>query len=119
MHEQIEYESLDEDFRDDPQYAFFRASDRFVAQICIAMDEQGVSQAELARRLGVSRQHISAFMADPGNPTLQTIVEMAHALGLRVNIELTPAEASEDEAPEAAQATEAAHAEAEAGPPGD
>ena len=100
MNDTTEYVSLEEEFIDDPQYAFFRASDRFVARIAIAMDEQGVSQAELARRLGVSRQHISAFMTDPGNPTLQTIVRMAHALGLTVNIELEPAPAAqaEDEA---------------------
>jgi transcriptional regulator with XRE-family HTH domain len=100
MNEATEYVSLEEEFIDDPRYAFFRASDRFVARIAIAMDEQGVSQAELARRLGVSRQHISAFMTDPGNPTLQTIVRMAHALALTVNIQLEPAAVvqSEDEA---------------------
>jgi transcriptional regulator with XRE-family HTH domain len=112
MRDDTTFVSLEEQFLDDPEYHFFRSSDQFVAQIAIAMDEQGVSQSELARRLGVSRQHISAFMADPGNPTMQTMVEMAHALGLRLNIELTPAEAPADEAPEAEEATEKAPAEA-------
>ena len=106
MEHQVNYESLGSDFHDDPEYAFFRVSDRFVAQIAIAMDEQGVSQAELARRLDVSRQHISAFMADPGNPTLQTIVEMAHALGLRVTMELEPAPQRETASDEPASVAE-------------
>lgn len=91
MSEEIKYVSLEEPFKDDPEYAFFQALNSFVDQLCIAMEEQGVSQSELARRLGVSRQHISAFISDPGNPTLQTMVQMAHALGLSVNLKLSGA----------------------------
>ncbi len=96
----VSSESLYEGWQDDPEFLSELAAEVFTDRICIAMEEQAVSQAELARRLGVSRQHISAFMTDPGNPTLQTIVRMAHALGLTVNIELEPAAAarSEDEA---------------------
>ncbi|MFP4249227.1 MAG: helix-turn-helix domain-containing protein [Armatimonadota bacterium] len=113
MGDEVIYESLaPEGAWDDPEFLLILAAERVSAQIAIAMDEQGVSQAELARRLGVSRQHISAFMTDPGNPTLQTIVRMAHALGLRVNVELTPAEEPEDEAPEAEEAAEKTPAEA-------
>lgn len=90
MREDSRFVSLEDEFRDDPEYAFFRAVDRIVDRICIAMDEQDVSQSELARRMGVSRQHISAFMADPGNPTVRTLVQMAHALDLEVDIELRP-----------------------------
>ncbi len=112
MADDTTFVSLEEEFEDDPDYALLRAADRVVDRICIAMDEQGVSQSELARRLGVSRQHVCAFIADPGNPTLKTIVEMAHALGLRVNIELTPAEEPDDETPAAEEATSPARAEA-------
>ncbi|MGI5818544.1 MAG: helix-turn-helix domain-containing protein [Armatimonadota bacterium] len=89
MSEEIKHVDLEEPFKDDPEYAFFQALDGFVDQLCLAMQERGVSQSELARRLGVSRQHISAFMTDPGNPTLQTMVQMAHAVGFKVNLELT------------------------------
>ena len=89
----VEYEELHPGWQNDPEFLAVLAAELFVGEICIAMEEQGVSQSELARRLGVSRQHISAFFADPGNPTLQTIVQMAHALGLRVNLTLEPAPA--------------------------
>ncbi|MFO8082441.1 MAG: helix-turn-helix transcriptional regulator [Armatimonadota bacterium] len=113
MDNEVIYESLaPEGAWEDPEFLLILAAERVSAQIAIAMDEQGVSQAELARRLGVSRQHISAFLADPGNPTLKTMVDMAHALGLRVNVELAPAEESEDEAPEAEEASERTPAEA-------
>jgi transcriptional regulator with XRE-family HTH domain len=106
MQDDTTFVSLEEEFSDDPEYALLRTADRIVDRICIAMEQQGVSQSELARRVGVSRQHISAFIADPGNPTLRTIVEMAHALGLRVEIELvpTPDATAENEAATVAQA---------------
>ncbi|MEA3403748.1 MAG: helix-turn-helix transcriptional regulator [Armatimonadota bacterium] len=88
MTDQVAHVSLDEEFEGDPEYMLFRTVDRIVDQICHAMEEEGVSQSELARRLDVSRQHISSFLADPGNPTMQTVVQMAHALGLTINVEL-------------------------------
>jgi len=90
---EIGFEDLYEGWQDDPEFLAIYAAELFLRHICIAMEEQGVSQSELARRLGVSRQHVSAFMADPGNPTLQTIAQMAHALGLRVSVTLEPAPA--------------------------
>ena len=92
MSEEIKQVDLEEPFKDDPEYAFFQTLDDFVDQLCIAMESQGVSQSELARHLGVSRQHISAFISDPGNPTLQTMVQMAHALGLSLDLALTSPE---------------------------
>ncbi len=85
------YVSLEKPFVNDPEYALLQTADDFVDQLCIAMEQQGVTQAELARRLDVSRQHISAFIADPGNPTLQTLIEMARALSLEVSLDLAPA----------------------------
>lgn len=105
MNHGVEYESLYEGWQDDPEFLAVLAAEVFSGKICIAMEEQGVSQSELARRLGVSRQHISAFMADPGNPTLETMVRMAHALGLSVNITLAALPDAEPK-PEAAAVTE-------------
>lgn len=88
---EVGFEDLYEGWQDDPEFLAGFAAEVFADEICHAMEEQGVTQSELARRLGVSRQHISAFMADPGNPTLQTMVQMAHALGLRLRVTLEPA----------------------------
>ncbi len=59
-------------------------------EIVEAMDAAGVTQAELARRLGTSRAHVSALLRGRRNMTLRTLAEVAHALGRRVEISLAP-----------------------------
>jgi len=84
------YEDLTEQFEGDPEYEFFRALDEVVDQICIAMEREGVSRSELAGRLGVSRQYVTNFLNDPGNPTLQSLVRVANALDMVVQVEVVP-----------------------------
>jgi antitoxin HicB len=54
-----------------------------------AMDQQGLSKAELARRMGTSRSALDRLL-DPDNPsvTLLTLEKAARALGQRIRIEL-------------------------------
>lgn len=53
-----------------------------------AREAQGVSQAELARRVGVSRQAL-AKLEQPGNDLqVGTLERAAHALGLAVDLRL-------------------------------
>lgn len=54
-----------------------------------AMDQQGLSKAELARRMGTSRSALDRLL-DPDNPsvTLLTLEKAAKALGQRIRIEL-------------------------------
>ena len=49
-----------------------------------ALEESGVSQAELARRLGKSKGFVSQLFAGGRNVTLRTISDVADALGVRV-----------------------------------
>ncbi len=60
-----------------------------------ALDEArvsaGLSKAELARRIGVEPATIRRlFSANPVNPTLGTVVEIAAVLGLRLRVEPAP-----------------------------
>lgn len=48
----------------------------------------GVSQAELARRVGVSRQQISLLESPNANLTLATLEKVARSLGMDLEIEL-------------------------------
>lgn len=54
-----------------------------------AMDQQSLSKAELARRMGTSRSALDRLL-DPDNPsvTLLTLEKAAKALGQRIRIEL-------------------------------
>lgn len=59
----------------------------FMRELHQLMERQGVSQAELARRLGTKRQYISKLLSG-GNFTLHTLVKIAMALGAVVRIHL-------------------------------
>jgi transcriptional regulator with XRE-family HTH domain len=48
-----------------------------------AMREQGITQAELASRLGTSAAYVSKVLNGSPNMTLKSLVTVAHALGLR------------------------------------
>ncbi len=59
------------------------------------MEKQGVTKAELARRLNTSRGYITKLLQGNKNLTLDSICKVAHALGCKINnIEFVPLEAS-------------------------
>lgn len=54
--------------------------------------EKGISQEELAKRCGVSRQTINAIENDKYDPTLSLAFRLAWELGLTVDELFTPKE---------------------------
>ena len=58
-------------------------------QVEKAMREQGISKAEMARRMGTSRAHLDRLL-DPENDKVQldTMQRAAEAVGRRVRLEL-------------------------------
>ena len=59
-------------------------------QIRWLRDKLGLTQAELARRVGVSQQQIAKLEKASSNPTIRTLVELTDKVGARVLIELGP-----------------------------
>jgi transcriptional regulator with XRE-family HTH domain len=57
-------------------------------QIVVAMEEQGLTRAALAERLGVSRAFVTQLLNGKPNLTLKTLIQIAVALGARVRVEL-------------------------------
>lgn len=55
--------------------------------ICASLDEKGVKRAELARRLGVSRERVTQVLKGR-NITLRTLFDIAEALGCKPVITL-------------------------------
>lgn len=53
---------------------------------------RGMSQAQLARKLGTQQPAIARLESGTGNPRLSTVVELAEALGATVRVEMTPLE---------------------------
>lgn len=54
------------------------------------MNKQKVIKAELARRIGCSRAHVTEVLNGTRNMTLRTLSDLANALGYEVKIKLVP-----------------------------
>lgn len=54
-------------------------------------DELGLTQRELAARVGVSQQQIAKLENPDANPTLGTLEKVAEALGLRLDVTISAA----------------------------
>ena len=59
-------------------------------QIRALRKERGISQEDLARRCGVSRQTINAIENNKYDPTLSLAFRLAQVLGLTVDALFTP-----------------------------
>lgn len=61
-----------------------------IAPLSAAMEEQGVTHKELAKRLGVKRQRVGQILSGGENLSLETLAEAYHVLGLRLLIGSKP-----------------------------
>jgi plasmid maintenance system antidote protein VapI len=61
----------------------------FTEDLCRIMKEKRVSRAELARRIGTSRAHVTQLLGGGANFTLLTMVKLAKALDSAVHIHLS------------------------------
>lgn len=52
--------------------------------VAVTMQREGVSKAELARRIGTSKAHITQLLAGSRNMTLRTLADLMHAMHERV-----------------------------------
>ena len=56
---------------------------RFISlQVLRAMDDQSVTQAELAKRMGCTQQYVSNLLKGSSNMTLETIARLENALSI-------------------------------------
>lgn len=62
----------------------------FVDEIHAALREQNMTRSALAARLGTSRQYITRVLNDSTNFTIESMAEIAAALGRDLTIQVTP-----------------------------
>ena len=79
------FDQFEREFANDPEAIADGIVLDLVYRVSEEMERQGLSAAELARRMGVSRQYVSRFLGGPSNTTILTIVRFAQALGIEVN----------------------------------
>lgn len=61
----------------------------FLAQVNARMQVQGMSNAELARRMSTSPAYITRLFRGSANLSVQTMVKLAQAVGGSLRVELT------------------------------
>jgi transcriptional regulator with XRE-family HTH domain len=62
----------------------------FTEGLARVMEREGVSRAELARRLGATPAYVTKILRGNVNFTLATMVRLARALGAELQVQLTP-----------------------------
>lgn len=83
-----------DEFQGDPEYEFTKVAIDIGEQIVARMEEHGMTQADLARAMGVSRARVSQILRGNDNLTLKSIVAVAIGLDCRVELQLRPVQSS-------------------------
>ena len=76
------------DLSHDPEFVADGLALALAEEIAKAMKDSGVSNAELARRMEVSRSYVTRILDAPPNLTLMSISKVALALGLTPEVRL-------------------------------
>ena len=84
------YEEMREEFDSDPDYWAEGLKLDFAEEVGRLMEEQNVSRAELARRLGTSPAYVTKILHWTANLTLASMSKIALAFGSRVHLSLAP-----------------------------
>ena len=71
----------DAQWRRDNEY-WLKYARYITLQVLHAMDEQSVTQVELAKRMGCTQQYVSNLLKGSSNMTLETIARLENALGI-------------------------------------
>jgi transcriptional regulator with XRE-family HTH domain len=54
------------------------------------MEEKSISKADLAKKLGKSKAHVTGLLADGRNLTLKTLARVCYTLGAEAHLEAKP-----------------------------
>lgn len=71
----------DAQWRRDNEY-WLQYSQYITLQVLRAMDEQSITQVELAKRMGCTQQYVSNLLKGCSNMTLETIARLENALNI-------------------------------------
>ena len=83
------YNALDTD----PEYLAEAAKNFFAVSLERRMQQQGLSKADLARRLETSPAYITKILRGDTNLTIRSMVDLARAVDSALHIHLAPAAA--------------------------
>lgn len=84
------YKEKIQKFRDDVDFLTETAILDFTEKVVDKVQKLGLSRAELAQKLGVSKPFVTKLLNGNPNMTIKTMVSIAHALECELNLELCP-----------------------------
>ena len=87
---------------DDPEFVADGLALEFAERVARAMKRQGVTKAELGRRMGVSRAYTTRILDAPPNLTLLSMAKVSLALGLTLCIDVADSD-KEEETPDTSE----------------
>ena len=76
-------------YQKDAEYIAETMALRFAEEVARRIEARGVSRAQLARDMGVSRAYITRILDAPPNLTLQSIAKIALALDMKPELRLS------------------------------
>lgn len=79
---------LNEDFDYKVEYERLKPRYELIAQIIHARNEQKITQAEMAERMGTKKSNISRFESGTYNPSLDFLIRAAASLGKKISFSL-------------------------------
>jgi transcriptional regulator with XRE-family HTH domain len=83
-----EFKTMLDELKERDSFHIDGAKVELAEQIYIAMEDSGVSEAELSRRLGVSRSYVNKVLKGTANLTIESVVKIARALDCEFTFEL-------------------------------
>ena len=84
------WKDLTEEFESTLEYQVESASFNISIQVYNRIKELGLTQKELAEKLGVSKSYVSQILKGKSNMTIETIIKLGTVLDLAPVISLTP-----------------------------
>ena len=86
------YAGMARDREKDPEFQLEYFKLVFTEELGRLLEQRGISQAELARRLDTSRAYITRIFRTDFNPTVETMLKLAIALDADLSVHLHPHE---------------------------
>lgn len=82
------FKKLIDKYKDDPEFDYEGLVLGIAEKIALLIDNRDMTRTELAKALSCSPAYVTKLLRGSENLTLKKLVEVSHALGARVSIDL-------------------------------
>lgn len=93
------FDNLYREARKHDDYWIAGVVDDVTEALCQRMEEADISRSELARRLGTSPAYVTKILRGTANFTLASLVKLARAVGMELEVSFVPPRARRQEPP--------------------